>query len=945
MILPREASPAPASEPAPVAGAPTTDVPGTALPGTIGGHPIFDTPRFCRTLCDRLEELSDPRARRHSIVVALAAARAEVLAAVAGDFAGHPRAAWLTVRAYSALMDAVVGVVFRMACEVFHPVATPTAGERVAVLAVGGYGRAEMAPHSDVDLLFLTPWKTTAWAESVIETMLYMLWDLKLKVGHASRTVKDCLRLGREDYTIRTALLERRFLTGHAALADELRKKLRSDLFRGTAAEFIEAKLAERADRHKRQGGQRYVLEPNVKEGKGGLRDLQTLYWIGKYVHGVRQAAELVDVGLFTREEYATFRSAEDFLWAVRCHLHLMTGRANDQLTFDLQVEVAARMGYADTGGRRAVEHFMQDYFRHATHVGELTRVFLTTLEARHVKSEAAQMGRGGRSRKKLRAGFRLDNGRLNVTDPGVFLSDKLNLLRIFEEALRTGYLIHPEAMRLVAANLHLIDDAMREDAEAARIFLDLLLKHGNPERSLRRMNELGVLAAFIPEFEPIVAMMQFNVYHHYTVDEHTIQTISTLAQIERNELIEELPLSSAILAEGVNRKVLYVALLLHDIGKGRPEDHSIVGAQIARKVAPRLGLSPEECDTVEWLVRYHLVMSDMAQKRDIGDPRTVRDFAKVVKTRKRLDLLTVLTVCDIRGVGPNTWNNWKAMLLRRLHADTAAALEGGLETVNSAKREDEAKRALREALAGWETRDLRRETARHYDPYWQGLSTDTHAVFARLLRDIPDDAIRIDIKPDPNHDATRACFALADHPGIFSRLAGALALVGANVVDARTYTSKDGYATAVFWVQDAEGHPYEEERLPRLRAMIDKTLKGEVVAREALKDRDRIKKRERQFQFPTSIIFDNEGSEIYTIIEVDTRDRPGLLYDLTRTLAANNIYIASAVIATYGAQVVDSFYVKDMFGLKLHAKAKRDSLERKLRQAIAEGAERARAE
>jgi [protein-PII] uridylyltransferase len=494
----------------------------------------------------------------------------------------------------------------------------------------------------------------------------------------------------------------------------------------------------------------------------------------------------------------------------------------------------------------------------------------------------------------------------------------------------------------MLAANLDRIDDDMRDDPEAQEIFLDLLLKHGNPERPLRRMNELGILSAFIPEFEPIVAMMQFNVYHHYTVDEHTIQCISTLAQIERRELIEELPVASRILAEGVNRRVLYLALFLHDIGKGRPEDHSILGAQIARRVAPRLGLSAEESETVEWLVRYHLLMSDIAQKRDLSDPRTVRDFAKAVKTRERLDLLTVLTVCDIRGVGPGTWNNWKAMLLRQLYGDTAAALEGGLESLNRDQREDEAKRALREALPDWEPRDLRAETARHYPPYWQGLTTETQAVFARLLRDRPDAEIRIDLHPAVARDATRACFALADHPGIFSRLAGALALVGANVVDARTYTSKDGYATAAFWIQDSEGKPYEVGKLPRLRAMIEKTLKGEVVAREALKDRDRIKKRESEFRFPTHIVFDNEGSEIYTIIEVDTRDRPGLLYDLTRTLAANNIYIASAVIATYGAQVVDTFYVKDTFGLKIHPRTRQDVLERKLRQAIAEGAERA---
>ncbi|MEK6217382.1 MAG: HD domain-containing protein, partial [Boseongicola sp.] len=431
--------------------------------------------------------------------------------------------------------------------------------------------------------------------------------------------------------------------------------------------------------------------------------------------------------------------------------------------------------------------------------------------------------------------------------------------------------------------------------------------------------------------------------YHSYTVDEHTIQCISTLAQIEREELVEELPIASRILKEGVNRKVLYAALFLHDIGKGRPDDHSILGAQIARKVAPRFGLKPDEAETVEWLVRYHLLMSDMAQKRDISEPRTVRDFAKAVKTKKRLDLLTVLTVCDIRGVGPGVWNNWKAQLLRDLYGQTANALEHGLEAVNRGAAETEAKKNLRIALADWSKKDLRHETARHYGPYWQGLPSSTHVVFANLLRDIGDDEIGMDIKPDDDRDATRICFALADHPGIFARLSGALALVAANVVDARTYTSSDGYATAAFWVQDGDGSPYEARRLPRLKGMISKTLHGEVLPRESFVDRDKMKKREKAFRVPTSISIDNEGSDIYTVIEVDTRDRPGLLYDLTRTMAEANVYIASAVIATYGEQVVDTFYVKDMFGLKFHASSKQKSLERKLREAIAAGTERAK--
>ncbi|MAB04871.1 MAG: [protein-PII] uridylyltransferase [Rhodobacteraceae bacterium] len=900
---------------------------------------IIDLPALRDALFAACAEATTEAEVRAIAVKMLSAARKDGREVIAGAFNEKPRAAFATTEAYAWLTDCIVRLVFDLATQRLHPLNNPTEGERLTLMAVGGYGRGEMAPYSDVDLLFLTPWKITPWAESVIESMLYILWDLKLKVGHASRTVKDCLRLGGEDYTIRTALLEPRYITGHEPLARELENRLWEDLFKGSERAFVAAKLEERDQRHRKQG-LRYVVEPNIKEGKGGLRDLQSLYWITKYIHHTDDAEQLVPLGVFRREEYDTFIRAEEFLWAARCHLHLAAGRAVEQLTFDMQVEVAERMGYVDRGGRRAVEWFMQDYFRHATAVGDLTRIFLTSLEAEHRK-DAPLLVRMLKRGPKVKPGYEVVHNRLAIVDETAFLSDKVNLLRFFEEGLRTGLLLHPDAMRLVKANLHLIDDELRTNREARRIFMDLLLKHGNPERSLRRMNELGVLGAFIPEFETIVAMMQFNMYHSYTVDEHTIQCIRHLSDIEHGDLVEELPVASTILKEGVNRKVIYVALLLHDIGKGRDEDHSVLGARIARKVAPRLGLNKSETATVEWLVRYHLLMSDMAQKRDIADPRTVRDFAKAVQTKERLDLLTVLTVCDIRGVGPNVWNNWKAALLRALYRQTRRALEDGMEALNRENRGAEAKKALREALSDWEPRELRAETQRHYPPYWQGLHVTAHAVFAELLRDIRDDEIRIDIPPDEDRDATRVCFALSDHPGIFARLAGALSLVGANVVDARTFTSKDGYATAAFWIQDGDGSPYEESRLPRLRDTIRKTLLGEVKPREAILSRGKLKKREKAFNVPTSVTFDNEGSEIYTIIEVDTRDRPGLLYDLARTLSESNVYIASAVIATYGEQVVDTFYVKDMFGLKFYTPSKQKTLERRLRAAIEAGTER----
>ncbi|MCC6006133.1 MAG: [protein-PII] uridylyltransferase [Rhodobacteraceae bacterium] len=907
---------------------------------------LFEHDRIRDRIDRACSEGGDVRSRRAAVVAVLAEANAAARARIAEAFEAAPADSRGAKRAYAWLTDQIVGEALHTATTHFHAAPNPTDAQRLAVIAVGGYGRREMAPYSDVDLLFLTPWKLTAWAESVIETMLYILWDLKLKVGHASRTIEECLRMARADYTIRTSLVEHRFLAGDAVLARQLRRKLWDGLFKSTGSDFIEAKLSERAERHRRQGGQRYMLEPNVKEGKGGLRDLQSLFWMAKYIYRVATARELVKLGFFTDQEFEKFTRAEDFLWAVRCHLHLLDGRGSEQLTFDKQVDLASRMGYADHGGRRAVEHFMQDYFRHATVVGELTRIFLTKLEAQHAKRAPGMLGRLRRAGERLinpvAPGYAIVHGRLTFENEDAFLADPLNLLRIFETALSSRYLLHPDAMRTIAANLHRLAE-IRDMPEANAIFLSMLLDHGNPERALRRMNEIGALGAFIPEFGEIVAMMQFNMYHHYTVDEHIIQCVSNLADIERGDLQEDLPVATGILQKGVNRRVLYVALLLHDIGKGRPEDHSTLGARVAESLCPRLGLGPDETETVVWLVRHHLLMSDVAQKRDLSDPRTVRDFARIVGTPARLRLLTVLTVCDIRGVGPGVWNNWKAQLLRTLHGAAHHALTTGLEDIGRTQRRDEARAALREALPDWPEAELEAELARHYGPYWQGLITETHVVFARLLRGLGPGEVRIDITPEPDRDATRACFALADHPGIFSRLAGALALVGANVVDARTYTTSDGFATAVFWLQDADGHPYEEDRLPRLTRMIDRILAGEVRAQEALKERDRIKTRERSFVVPTEITFDNEGSDIYTIIEVDTRDRPGLLYDLTRTLTAANVSIASAVIATYGAQAVDVFYVKDMFGLKLHSQARREALERRLRDAIAAGAERAR--
>ena len=785
---------------------------------------------------------------RSSIANILSNANVKGRLEIQSHFEKSPFDSAKTIASYSFLKDKLISLAFDVVQTTLQSSKNKQTNlDYISIIAVGGYGRAEMAPHSDVDLLFLTQAKPSKRVQKIIEDILYILWDMRLKIGYSTRSTNQCIQLGKTDQTIKTALLEHRYLCGNKNLYDDFCKKLRGQLFKASATEYVEEKLEERAKRHERQGGQRYMVEPNVKEGKGGLRDLQSLFWITKYISHATTHKEMIDQGYFTQQEYDNFLVAHNFLWAVRCHLHICANRASEQLTFDHQVEVAKRFGYKGGRGMRGVERFMQDYFRQATHVGELTRVFLTALEAQQVKST---LSLGDRFRNilwrtlnidgNLSDGFQLEHGRINIINPDIFLKDPINILRLFEEGLKTGLLIHQDAMRVVTANLRKITPKVRKNPETQRIFMSLLLDYGNPERALRRMNELGVLGAIIPEFKRIIALMQFNFYHSYTVDEHTIQCISFLARIEQGTLNEELPIASEILKSGVDRRVLYIAILLHDIGKGLPEDHSIAGAELAKKIAPELGLNASEADRVVWLVENHLVMSDFAQKRDLSDPKTVSNFGKIVKTTSNLNLLTVLTVCDIMGVGPGALNNWKAQLLRELYTNTRSLIKGGLDTQGKNKPYLIAMSALSELLIDWDSTSIQEEVERHYPAYWQGLDTNTQYIFANLFKNLGSKKIASHFEVDEDRDATRAQFLMQDHPGIFSRLTGAIALANANVIDARTYTTSDGYATPVFWIQDNDGKPFDLSRLGRLKKLIDQTLSGDGIARDVLKVRNK---------------------------------------------------------------------------------------------------------
>jgi len=802
----------------------------------------------------------------------------------------------------------------------------PTAGERFSVIAVGGYGRGELAPSSDIDLLFLRAYKQTPWAESVTEYMLYMLWDMGLKVGHSSRTVNECIRLAKEDHTIQTALLESRRIAGDESLAQELETRFRKDVAEQDHAGFIAAKLKERDERHLRAGASRYMVEPNIKEGKGGLRDLHTLFWLAKHRYGFPKLQDYVSHGVFTVEEWTSFRRALEFLWTVRCHLHFITGRAEERLSFDVQPEVAKRMGYGTRANQHSVERFMKRYFLVAKEVGALTRSLCAKLEADQAKREPRGLQRflppARKAPTPIAFGFREEGGRLDVESPSVF-DDPVNLLRLFEVADQRDLDIHPAALGEAARRLRSITPLVRRDPAARESFLNVATSHRHPAEALRLMNEAGVLGRFVPEFGRIVAQMQFNMYHHFTVDEHTLNAVGYISDIERGGRQADHPLSTEIFPKIINRRALYLAMLLHDTGKGIG-DQEVEGEKSARAACERLGLPEEEVDLVGWLVRHHLLMSDVAQKRDIGDPRTVAQFAQEVETVEKLRLLLVLTVADIRAVGPGVWNGWKGQLLRDLYRLTEAAFHGG-------RSDEEGVRERLADLAGQAKARLLVELGRPddgvlddwletlEDGYW--LSHDNEALLwharevlrARRAQQTPHVAAR----PRTAQGVTELLVYAQDRPGLFASLASAISACGADIADARVHTTSTGVAFDVFSIQTTDYKPFGLDDDDILENLITRVRRAAIQDHPAppVKAPSR---RTAAFKIEPWVRADNGLTAQATVIEASGRDRPGLLAQLAHVFANAKVSINSAHIESHGERVADVFYVQEESGGQL---------------------------
>jgi [protein-PII] uridylyltransferase len=815
-----------------------------------------------------------------------------------------------SARLLAAVQDEVLHALYDFTTTHVFRARNPTEGERLAVFATGGYGRSVLAPSSDIDLLFIRAYKTSPHAESVIEFMLYALWDMGLKVGHAFRTPQECVRLAKEDVTIKTSLLDARFLFGDEALANETRALFNRQSVYGQDAEFIADKLEERDNRHARQGNARYLVEPNVKESKGGLRDLQTLYWIVKHMHpdSTSSLEDVMKTKVFTTHEYHLFMRAARFLWTVRCHLHYITGRPEERLSFDLQPEIAARMGYQDRGEQLGVERFMKRYFLAAKDVGGLTRILTAKLEAQQkAKPEGWRRFLPGSSQSKplKDTRFELTGNRVNFADSNVVQEDPTTLLQLFQRADKAGCDVHPDALTVATRNEKRINAKNRSTPEMVETFLDILLNSENLGLTLNRMNEAGILGRFLPEFGGIVAQTQFNMYHHYTVDEHTIRAMEHISNMDKGE--EGFSLAKQLYGKIENRRALYLAMLLHDTGKGLG-DQQIEGMKTARRACRRLGLDQAEIELVAWLVGNHLEMSETAQKRDIADPRTIVTFAEKVMDLEHLRLLYILTVADIRAVGPNVWNNWKGQLLSDLYYNTEAALRGGRTDESIVTAELKARAETNRSLVVDQLGTLPQVMLEMDEAYWTGFDAETLIEHAKKLSARDEIIVRAETE---NQDRTVLFISAPDRVGLFARLTQAIGAMGAQTVAAQVFTGASGRIVDVFVLEDGESNPFakgDRGRLDRLEKMVRAAIdENGKIAEPSF----RPSPRKAAFIVQPRVTISDDVSQAYTVIDVSGRDRPGLLSDVSKVLADAGVSIVSAHVGSYGERVFDAFYVE----------------------------------
>ncbi|PYM46322.1 MAG: [protein-PII] uridylyltransferase [Candidatus Rokuibacteriota bacterium] len=837
-----------------------------------------------------------------------------------------------SVRTHARLMDDVIFSLTRLIAA--DAAADGLEATPLVVMALGGYGRGELHPLSDVDLMVVYDGEMSPYVQRMIQELLYSLWDLGLHVGHSLRSLDDCVAMARTDFPSRTSMQEARFLAGERRLFARFQRVLRENVFRRDFGQFLETTLVERDARYRKHGASPYIGEPNVKESAGGLRDMHTAMWLGAAKFGARTLRELTDKGLITPREQAAADAALTFLWRVRNELHFFSGHKNDVLTRDLQPRIAKNLGYENDETTLGVERFMRDYYLHARVIHRVSKRLIARCQETLSRRGSAER----RQRQQALAdGLVFFDGRLHLADrdPSQLRTDPARLMKVFWHLHRLGCELSLDLERAIEDSLHLVDEAFRRSDGVRELFLDVCRTWGRAAQTFSEMHELGFLGRYLPEFGALTCLVQYDVYHKFSADQHSLLAVEHLEALAPGQSAESEG-AAHVLSEVEKPELLMLGMLLHDIGKAKGHGHVAKGIPLVRELTARVGLQAADGAAVEFLVAHHLTMSHVAQRRDIDDPKTITDFAAAVGDPSRLRMLYLLTYADMRAVGPGVLTPWQARILHELYARTLASLTGG--RVARPSRTRLAERLHAAAKGEVDLQAVKAHLAMMTDRYLESTSVQRMAEHLRMLDGLGESPVVTALFHHPDLGSSDLVVVTRDLPGLFALIAGTLAASDANIISAQIHTRADGIAIDTFQVNDPAGDvigspAHWARTLDALRAV----LTGEQTV-PALLARRRAAGREATGPGgPSKIALDNQLSDTATVIEVKCPDRLGLLYLITKTLAGLGLDIVSARIATEIDQAFDTFYVQDREGRKIEDPETLERARAALEQALAQ--------
>jgi [protein-PII] uridylyltransferase len=841
------------------------------------------------------------------------------------------------VKTITAMSDALINKLFH--CSTEDQGSTGKNREYLTLLAIGGYGRGELNPYSDIDLMFLYKGKDSRNVEEIAQKLLYFFWDMRLDVGYSVRTLKDCVEMANADMTVKTALVDGRYLAGSRTLFKDFQEMLVSQILAKGSDSFINEKVSEMNVRHEKYGSTVYTLEPNIKEGEGALRDLHTALWVAKIKYKITAPRELVIKGIMTEEELDVYFNALSYLWRIRNELHYLCKRKNDQLTFDAQTRIAEFLGYVDKGKVLAVEEFMRDYYLHATKVEHFTSMLITRCTWRE---EGASKILGYFIRRPIGEGFFIIRGELTIPDESVVENDPLRMMKIFEYSQKHGVSLHMKVKSLIRRNLHHINDRFRRNRGVNASFFNILRSEKGLGETLQLMHHLEFLNRFIPEFERIFCKVQHDIYHIYTVDIHSLFAVDEIAKIWRGEHRKDLPLLTQLANEVDKRELLVLAVLLHDMGKGEGGGHAERGAAMVPTIARRMWLSKEDSERLQFLVSNHLLFAHIAQRRDLHDEKMIIQFSRQMGKSENLKMLYLLTYADIKAVGPDVWTEWKALLLQELYEKAFEVLErGDFRFEARSERVKKVKRKVVEILgeefpAELVKDELKAMIIRH-------LLANPPPVLAehvRIMLNLGDNTMITKIAHETERGYTNFTICTQDVTGLFSKITGVMAANGINILGAQIHTSTNGKVLDVLQVNSPQGFVItEESRWKKVIEDMRQVLEGKVRVGTLVEKRRRptLLTEKPRPRFPTRVEIDNEVSTDYTVIDIYAHDKVGLLYQITSTLTKLGLYIGVSKISTKVDQVADVFYVRDIFGHKVTSEKKLAEIRERLIKAMEE--------